>query len=250
MWLARRHPSAEVTASLRVAWCKSENVQSGVIDFYDFINKVLPKDFNDVNDLFRVFYDKLTENWSKLNDAFRNMDRDRSGTVDPTEILGELKRMNINVTPELGREFVSHFDVDGDGEIDFAEFSRAIRNMDPDKKKKKKQSQIGQLWDPDQYAGQRIQEHRPRSAASLHSEAPVDEEREENQVGMQSARGLRNKDGVDLYAAKSNTGEEVGRITIDENGHFLQDGIPIDFIKILREKIERKRGGTTHPTHA
>ena len=78
----------------------------------------------------------------------------------------------------------------------------------------------------------------------------MDEEREENQVGMQSARGLRNKDGVDLYAAKSNTGEEVGRITIDENGHFLQDGIPIDFIKILREKIERKRGGTTRPTHA
>ena len=236
-----------MTASVRVAWCKTENVQSGVIDFYDFINKVLPKDFNDVSDLFRVFYDKLTENWSMLNDAFRNMDRDRSGTVDPAEILGELKRMNINVTPELGRQFVSHFDVDGDGEIDFAEFSRAIRNMDPDKNEKK-QSQIGQLWDPDQYAGQRIQEHRPRSAASLHSEAPVDEEREENQVGMQSARGLRNKEGVDLYAAKSNTGEEVGRITMDDKGNFLQDGIPIDFIRILREKIERKRGGT-HPKH-
>jgi len=159
----------------------------------------------------------------------------------------------------------------GDFRRNFGQFSRAIRNMDPDKKKKK-QSEIGQLWDPDQYAGQRIQEHRPRSAASLHSEAPVDEEREENQVGIQSARGLRNKEGVDLYAvschdiagiwvaffsrcqryrcgqAKSNTGEEVGRITMDDSGNFLQDGIPIDFIRILREKIERKRGGT-HPKH-
>ena len=92
MWLARRHPSAEVTASLRVAWCKSENVQSGVIDFYDFINKVLPKDFNDVNDLFRVFYDKLTENWSKLNDAFRNMDRDGDMHVGDMSVLHPMRR--------------------------------------------------------------------------------------------------------------------------------------------------------------
>lgn len=235
------NPSEEVLNEIKYLWCKPENRKSGVIDFYDFVNKVLPKDFKDVNDVLKVFYLKMTENWTALRDAFRNMDRDGSGTIDRSEILDELKRMNIIIPPDLAQSFADQFDSDGDGEIDFAEFSRAIRAMDPDKKKKD-QSTIGLLWDPDQYAARRILEHRPPSHASLHSEAPDDELTEENQVGMMSRRML-NKHGVDMHEAVSVNGRLVGQITVDEHGHFLQDGIPINFTQVLRDKIYRKRGG-------
>ena len=236
------NPSDEVLKEVRHLWCKPQNVESGVIDFYDFVNKVLPKDFKDVDDVLKVFYSKMTENWTALRDAFRNMDRDGSGTIDRGEILDELKRMNIIIPPDLAQSFADQFDADGDGEIDFAEFSRAIRAMDPDKKKQKNKATIGLLWDPDQYAARRIQEHRPPSHASLHSEAPDDELKEENQTGMMSRR-MVNKHGVDMHEAKSVRGNLVGQITLDDEGRFLQDGIPIDFTQVLRDKIYRKRGG-------
>ena len=44
--------------------------------------------------------------------------------------------MNIQIAPELAEAFSREFDEDGDAEIDFAEFSRAIRNMDPDRAEK------------------------------------------------------------------------------------------------------------------
>lgn len=236
------NPTGQVLSEVRYLWCKPENRASGVIDFYDFVNKVLPADFKDVDDVLKVFYSKMTENWTALRDAFRNMDRDGSGTIDRSEILDELKRMNIIIPPDLAQNFADQFDADGDGEIDFAEFSRAIRAMDPDKKKTKNKATIGQLWDPDPYAAQRIEEHRPPSHASLHSEAPDDELKEENQTGMLSRR-LLNKDGVDLHEAKNIHGQIVGQITVDEEGVFHQDGVPLNFVQVLRDKIYRKRGG-------
>lgn len=236
------NPTSQVCNEVRYLWCKPENRESGVIDFYDFVNKVLPADFKDVEDVLKVFYSKMTENWTALRDAFRNMDRDGSGTIDRSEILDELKRMNIVIPPDLAQNFADQFDADGDGEIDFAEFSRAIRAMDPDKQKTKKKATIGQLWDPDMYAARRIEEHRPPSHASLHSEAVDDELKEENQTGL-TARRLLNKDGIDLHEARNIHGRAVGQITYDELGNFRQDGVPINFTQVLRDKIYRKRGG-------
>ena len=232
-------PSAQVLGEVRHLWCKPENRESGIIDFYDFVNKVLPPDFQDVDEVLRVFYNKMTENWSALRDAFRTMDSDGSGTVSTSEIVEQLKRMNIVVPPELAQTFAEQFDKDGDGEVDFAEFSRAIRAMDPDAKKDK--SAVGLLWDPDQLSAKKILEHRPASHASLHSECPADELEEENQTGMLSQR-LLNKHGVDLHEPRTHRGKLIGQITYDEDGNFRQDGIPINFAHVLREKIYRKRG--------
>ena len=233
------NPTAQVLGEVRHLWCKPENRESGVIDFYDFVNKVLPPDFHDVDEMLKVFYGKMTENWTALRDAFRTMDSDGSGTVSTSEIMDQLKRMNIIVPPELAQTFAEQFDADGDGEIDFAEFSSAIRAMDPDAKKDK--SVVGMLWEPDQLAAKKILEHRPASHASLHSECLDDELKEENQTGMLSRR-LLNKHGVDLHEARTNRGQLIGQITYDEDGNFRQDGIPINFAQVLREKIYRKRG--------
>ena len=56
-------------------------------------------------------------------------------------------RRVCRVTPELAHEFAKNFDEDGDGEIDFAEFSRAVRNMDPDRQNGKvKASNVGSKY--------------------------------------------------------------------------------------------------------
>ena len=61
---------------------------------------------------------------------------DKGGTITTDELIHELNRMNIQIAPELAEAFSREFDEDGDAEIDFAEFSRAIRNMDPDRAEK------------------------------------------------------------------------------------------------------------------
>ena len=64
---------------------------------------------------------------------FRRIDVDKGGTITTDELIHELNRMNIQIAPELAEAFSREFDEDGDAEIDFVEFSRAIRNMDPDR---------------------------------------------------------------------------------------------------------------------
>ena len=142
--------------------------------------RVLPSDFTDLAELQRVFFEKVTVHSGALNEIFRRMDVDKGGTIDKDEIMAELQRMNIQITPELADEFAKQFDEDGDGEIDFVEFSRAVRNMDPDKKKAKNVNPVGLLWEADQYARQRIEAHRPTSAESICSVAGdvVDADRE------------------------------------------------------------------------
>ena len=127
------------------------------ISFDDFVEYVLPRDFENLKELQKVFYDKVNLNAGALQEVrhtaliirvlivcrrksipcfrqvFRRIDVDKGGTITTDELIHELNRMNIQIAPELAEAFSREFDEDGDAEIDFVEFSRAIRNMDPDR---------------------------------------------------------------------------------------------------------------------
>lgn len=222
-------PAPEILPSVRRLWCPQDD---GRLSYYDFVNNVLPKDFKDVKEVFRVFHDKISESWSKLGDAFRNMDEDKSGSISTGEVRMLLKKMNINIPPELADEFARAMDTDGDGEIDFNEFSDAIRNMDPDKNPEAGRTGIGMLWDEDPYSKQRQAAHRPISQASVHSEAEIDEAKEERDAMLDTL----NKHGVDLHLTNS-------KVTLTANGDFEVDGVKINLMQVLRDKIYRKKGG-------
>ena len=237
-------PSDEVRAAVKKKWCPLVEDQ-GVLDFDGFIVRVLPSDFTDLKELQRVFYNKISSYSGGLKTIFRRVDVDKGGTVDKDELMAELQRMNIQITPELAEEFAKQFDGDGDGSIDFAEFAAAVRNMDPDKQQNAKAIHVGLLWEADPYARQRIEAHRPASAGSVHSlEGDVvdaDRERVEKELQKQGiteppiAGGpLRNDELRDYYRTKP------GEVLVLDNGTCVVRGIPTDFVALLRAKIHAK----------
>lgn len=237
-------PSDEVRAAVKKMWCPLVEDQ-GVIDFDGFVVRVLPSDFTDLKELQRVFYNKISSYSGGLQKIFRQVDVDKGGTVDKDELMAELQRMNIQITPELAEEFAKQFDGDGDGAIDFAEFAHAVRSMDPDKQQKPKATHVGLLWEADPYARQRIEAHRPASAGSVHSlEGDVvdaDRERVEKELQKQgiteppiAGAPLRNDELRDYYRTKA------GEVLVLDNGTCVVGGIPTDFVDLLRAKIHAK----------
>ncbi len=62
-----------------------------------------------------------------LRDAFEYFDYDRSGSLTKEELYGGLKKLvGPTVRPDMVRQIVSHIDSDGNGEVSFEEFSRAL----------------------------------------------------------------------------------------------------------------------------
>jgi Ca2+-binding EF-hand superfamily protein len=237
-------PSDQVREAVKKMWCPLVE-EKEIINFDNFVVRVLPSDFTDLKELQRVFFEKITVHSGAMKQIFRRMDVDKGGTIDKDEILAELQRMNIQITPELAEEFMKQFDEDGDGEIDFAEFSRAIRNMDPDKQQKNT-NPVGLLWEADPYARQRIDAHRPTTAASIHSVAgdAVDAEREKMEQELQkqgiteapiAGAPLRNEELRD-YSMPG----KLGHIEVLADGTCLVDGVPTDFVDLLRQKIHAK----------
>jgi Ca2+-binding EF-hand superfamily protein len=237
-------PSDQVREAVKKMWCPLVE-EKGIINFDDFVVRVLPSDFTDLKELQRVFFEKITVHSGAMQQIFRRMDVDKGGTIDKDEILAELQRMNIQITPELAEEFAKQFDEDGDGEIDFAEFSRAVRNMDPDKQQKNT-NPVGLLWEPDPYARQRIEAHRPISAGSLHSVAGdvVDAEREHMEQELEkqgltegpiAGAPLRNEE-----LREYNMPGRQGVVVVQDDGTCLVDGVLTDLVDLLRQKIHAK----------
>ena len=119
--------------------------------------------------------------------------------------------------------------------------------MDPDTKNGKEQaSNVGMLWEADQYAKQRIDAHRPSTTESLRSVAGdvVDADREKMKQRL-SKQGyderpiagspLRNEELRD-YAMPGKRGD----VTVLDDGTCLVDGVPTDFVALLRDKIYAK----------
>ena len=136
------------------------------------MNKILPSDFNNAADVMRVFKQKMEDNWAHVADGFMKMDKDRSGKVDRQEIMLALDQLNIYVPAKVAKTFLDQIDKDGDGEVDFQEFANAIKGMDPDAHKEG----LGQIWDGDNNVKKRIMDHRPTTAASLHSEGDAEDD--------------------------------------------------------------------------
>lgn len=59
-------PTPAVQDLVKKSWLKAENVDSGVVEYYDFINKILPSDFNNAADVMRVFKQKMEDNWAHV----------------------------------------------------------------------------------------------------------------------------------------------------------------------------------------
>lgn len=215
-------PSEKVTRQCRIQW---EVPEDGRLSFDDFIAHVLPQDFKDVKSLQNVFWSKIAQE-KNLREVFRRIDVDKSGTIDADEIVGELRKMHVNVTYEMVHELVQTFDEDSDGEIDFLEFARAMRSMDVDENKSKAAgSAIGLLWEADPEARRRIEQHRPPSAISIRSEFA-------NPMMLDGYTGDEEVTAAG-YKVEHN-------VDVQEDGSVVMNGVTHDFVTLLRSKIYEK----------
>jgi len=72
---------------------------------------------------------KIGERDSKeeLTKAFRIIDQDRNGKISNIDIQRIAKELGVNLTLEEIQDMVQEADRNGDGEIDFDEFTRMMR---------------------------------------------------------------------------------------------------------------------------
>lgn len=63
----------------------------------------------------------------RVIDLFRFCDADGNGSISPQEMIETLSQMEIQLTPEQGRDFINYIDKDGDGMIDVDEFEELMR---------------------------------------------------------------------------------------------------------------------------
>lgn len=99
-------PAARVKKECFAQWSIPED---GRISFDDFVANVLPQDFKDVKSLQNVFWSRIAQD-KNLREVFRRIDVDKSGTIDTDEIIGELRKMHINVSYDIVSKLVQTFD--------------------------------------------------------------------------------------------------------------------------------------------
>ena len=67
------------------------------------------------------------EKYSRITDAFKFIDSDRTGTLDRPEVLRLLTEFNIpDISHATIETLIDFADYDGDGEINYAEFARVL----------------------------------------------------------------------------------------------------------------------------
>lgn len=74
-------------------------------------------------DIMEIFQDFVTKNRLRLVDMFLNLDKDRSGEITKEEFINGLSTENVPLSDEALDELISALDVDGDGMINYQEFS-------------------------------------------------------------------------------------------------------------------------------
>jgi Ca2+-binding EF-hand superfamily protein len=84
-----------------------------------------------VNEAAQAFKGELEEKYSRLTDAFKFIDSDRTGTLDRPEVLRLLTEFNIpDISHATIETLIDFADYDGDGEINYAEFARVLNSKD------------------------------------------------------------------------------------------------------------------------
>ena len=80
-----------------------------------------------VNEAAQAFKGELEEKYSRLTDAFKFIDSDRTGTLDRPEVMKLLVEFNIpDISKATIETLIDFADYDGDGEINYAEFARVL----------------------------------------------------------------------------------------------------------------------------
>jgi Ca2+-binding EF-hand superfamily protein len=67
---------------------------------------------------------KVRTQWKDLLQAFRDVDTDKSGTLDESELRRVLSRFNIDLHESQFKELMEQIDEDRDGEVSYAEFMK------------------------------------------------------------------------------------------------------------------------------
>jgi len=83
----------------------------------------------EVNYAAAQFKGELEEKYSRLTDAFKYIDSDRTGTLDRPEVKRLLVAFNIpDIKEETIDTLIDFADYDGDGEVNYAEFARMLHS--------------------------------------------------------------------------------------------------------------------------
>ena len=85
-----------------------------------------------VGDGWRTLKEKCEGKFSMLQSAFRRMDEDKSGKLNHFEVHKILHDFNLGLGHKVIDQLISIADHDGDGEIDWQEFIRFLKNGVPD----------------------------------------------------------------------------------------------------------------------
>lgn len=78
----------------------------------------------------RIIKNHMETRFTQIRKAFRTMDEDKTGTVSRDELKQVLMDMNLAIGPEVVSALIDLADVDGDGDINYAEFAALMTSDD------------------------------------------------------------------------------------------------------------------------
>ncbi|XP_065000166.1 uncharacterized protein LOC135633995 isoform X1 [Musa acuminata AAA Group] len=86
---------------------------NGTIEFDEFMNVIA----------MRTKEAAEAEAEEELREAFKVFDIDNNGYISPSELMSVMTNLGEEVTKEIAAQMIMEVDADGDGQVDFKEFS-------------------------------------------------------------------------------------------------------------------------------
>lgn len=113
-----RRKSKEINASCESMW-ESSTDKSGAANLWRMLGRNRRASKDDSSDLSD----------EALRKAFDEIDADKGGTIDKSELAAAIKKANPNATDEMVENLWKFADNDGNGEITFEEYCQIMRTM-------------------------------------------------------------------------------------------------------------------------
>lgn len=70
--------------------------------------------------------EKIKTQWKTIRKAFIDLNKEKSGFIEPKELLFYLFYWGFNLTSDQFQQVFSQFDYDGDGRISYKDFHKTI----------------------------------------------------------------------------------------------------------------------------